>query len=149
MFTQRQVSECPQQHCFNRTRNQPKCLPTLEWINYRRDEKELTAIHIIDESHEHDDEHRSQTHKNTICSMILFIQSSQTGKLIKFKSNSQWLLLWGKIGRGCDGGSWGNCIVLFLDLRTGYTGVCSGKFLNYRLNLLYISLCNSIKFFYF
>ena len=53
-----------------------------------------TAVKIhmcinTDESHKHDDEQRIQTHKNTTCSMILFIQSSQTGKLInKFKSKT-------------------------------------------------------------
>lgn len=44
-----------------------KCPPTLEWVNKLQEGwKRTTTTHIIDESREHDDEQRSQTHKNTM-----------------------------------------------------------------------------------
>ena len=43
-------------------------------------------------------------------------------------------------GRGYNTGSWGTGVVLFLDLRTDYTGECSGKLLNYTLNFC-VFLC--------
>ena len=52
----------------------------------------------------------------------------------------------GKIGTGCDGGWWGTGIVLFLDLGIGYTGVCSGKILNYRFDFfVYFSICYNFQ----